>query len=69
MTNPPFFRLQHRLQVPVTAAICHVLRDEGVPRLVQRPLEIAWTGKISKRCARFTLKKYQQDQPTRLGSR
>ncbi|KAK4428753.1 Membrane-associated progesterone-binding protein 4 [Sesamum alatum] len=27
--------------------------DEGYPRLVQRPLEIALTGKMSKRCACF----------------
>ncbi|KAB1219885.1 Neuferricin [Morella rubra] len=27
--------------------------DVGVPRLVQRPLEIALTGKMSKRCACF----------------
>ncbi|KAL8494491.1 hypothetical protein ACS0TY_025335 [Phlomoides rotata] len=27
--------------------------DEGHPRLVQRPLEIALTGKMSKRCACF----------------
>ncbi|KAK4775891.1 hypothetical protein SAY87_023852 [Trapa incisa] len=31
--------------------------DEGYPRLVQRPLEIALTGKMSKRCACF-----RQDQ-------
>ncbi|XP_034210230.1 membrane-associated progesterone-binding protein 4 isoform X2 [Prunus dulcis] len=34
--------------------------DEGVPRLVQRPLEIALTGKMSKRCACF--KEDQLDQ-------
>ncbi|KAJ6426102.1 hypothetical protein OIU84_026645 [Salix udensis] len=28
--------------------------DDGFPRLVQRPLEIALTGKMSKRCACFT---------------
>ena len=27
--------------------------DDGFPRLVQRPLEIALTGKMSKRCACF----------------
>lgn len=27
--------------------------DAGFPRLVQRPLEIALTGKMSKRCACF----------------
>lgn len=27
--------------------------DVGYPRLVQRPLEIALTGKMSKRCACF----------------
>jgi len=35
--------------------------DVGVPRLVQRPLEIALTGKMSKRCACF--KEDQLDQP------
>ncbi|XP_023918557.2 membrane-associated progesterone-binding protein 4 [Quercus suber] len=35
--------------------------DDGVPRLVQRPLEIALTGKMSKRCACF--KEEQLDQP------
>ncbi|KAL6137093.1 hypothetical protein ACLB2K_062388 [Fragaria x ananassa] len=34
--------------------------DVGVPRLVQRPLEIALTGKMSKRCACF--KEDQLDQ-------
>ncbi|KAK2982560.1 hypothetical protein RJ640_028727, partial [Escallonia rubra] len=28
--------------------------DSGYPRLVQRPLEIALTGKMSKRCACFS---------------
>ncbi|KAE9467471.1 hypothetical protein C3L33_00636, partial [Rhododendron williamsianum] len=28
--------------------------DNGYPRLVQRPLEMAITGKVSKRCACFT---------------
>lgn len=27
--------------------------DNGYPRLIQRPLEIALTGKMSKRCACF----------------
>ncbi|PKI44613.1 membrane-associated progesterone-binding protein 4 isoform X1 [Punica granatum] len=35
--------------------------DEGYPRLVQRPLEIALTGKMSKRCACF--RKDQLDNP------
>ncbi|PRQ52370.1 putative cytochrome b5-like heme/steroid binding domain-containing protein [Rosa chinensis] len=35
--------------------------DVGVPRLVQRPLEIALTGKMSKRCACF--KEDQLSQP------
>ncbi|GAU39163.1 hypothetical protein TSUD_147850 [Trifolium subterraneum] len=35
--------------------------DVGYPRLVQRPLEIALTGKMSKRCACF--EKSQLDQP------
>ncbi|KAG6675197.1 hypothetical protein I3842_15G089600 [Carya illinoinensis] len=35
--------------------------DVGVPRLVQRPLEIALTGKMSKRCVCF--KEDQLDQP------
>ncbi|XP_062158955.1 membrane-associated progesterone-binding protein 4 [Alnus glutinosa] len=35
--------------------------DVGVPRLIQRPLEIALTGKMSKRCACF--KEDQLDQP------
>ncbi|KAJ4823345.1 Membrane-associated progesterone-binding protein 4 [Turnera subulata] len=35
--------------------------EDGFPRLVQRPLEIALTGKMSKRCACF--KDYQLDQP------
>lgn len=28
--------------------------DNGYPRLIQRPLEMAITGKVSKRCACFT---------------
>lgn len=35
--------------------------DVGYPRLVQRPLEIALTGKMSKRCACF--EDSQLDQP------
>ncbi|CAJ2668453.1 membrane-associated progesterone-binding protein 4 [Trifolium pratense] len=35
--------------------------DVGYPRLVQRPLEIALTGKMSKRCACF--EESQLDQP------
>ncbi|KAF3445141.1 hypothetical protein FNV43_RR14834 [Rhamnella rubrinervis] len=35
--------------------------DDGFPRLVQRPIEIALTGKMSKRCACFT--QDQLDQP------
>ncbi|GAV74419.1 Cyt-b5 domain-containing protein [Cephalotus follicularis] len=35
--------------------------DVGYPRLVQRPLEIALTGKMSKRCACF--REDQLDQP------
>lgn len=35
--------------------------DDGYPRLVQRPLEIALTGKMSKRCACF--KQTDLDQP------
>ncbi|XP_042961918.1 membrane-associated progesterone-binding protein 4 isoform X2 [Carya illinoinensis] len=35
--------------------------DVGIPRLVQRPLEIALTGKMSKRCVCF--KEDQLDQP------
>jgi hypothetical protein len=35
--------------------------DIGYPRLIQRPLEIALTGKMSKRCACF--EKSQLDQP------
>ncbi|XP_048328803.2 membrane-associated progesterone-binding protein 4 [Ziziphus jujuba] len=35
--------------------------DDGFPRLVQRPLEIALTGKMSKRCACF--RQDQLDQP------
>ncbi|GMG98871.1 hypothetical protein Nepgr_000711 [Nepenthes gracilis] len=35
--------------------------DTGYPRLVQRPLEIALTGKLSKRCACF--EEEQLDQP------
>ncbi|XP_044477089.1 membrane-associated progesterone-binding protein 4 [Mangifera indica] len=35
--------------------------ESGVPRLVQRPLEIALTGKMSKRCACFEVD--QLDQP------
>ncbi|KVH95832.1 cytochrome b5-like heme/steroid binding domain-containing protein [Cynara cardunculus var. scolymus] len=35
--------------------------DNGYPRLVQRPLEIALTGKMSKRCACY--KETELDQP------
>ncbi|XP_038724835.1 membrane-associated progesterone-binding protein 4 [Tripterygium wilfordii] len=35
--------------------------EDGFPRLVQRPLEIALTGKMSKRCACF--REEQLDQP------
>ncbi|KAL0545915.1 hypothetical protein IC582_015812 [Cucumis melo] len=35
--------------------------DDGFPRLVQRPLEIALTGKMSKRCACF--REDQLDEP------
>ncbi|KAJ9549265.1 hypothetical protein OSB04_021808 [Centaurea solstitialis] len=35
--------------------------DDGYPRLVQRPLEIALTGKMSKRCACY--KETELDQP------
>ncbi|XP_048434269.1 membrane-associated progesterone-binding protein 4 isoform X2 [Pyrus x bretschneideri] len=35
--------------------------DEGVPRLVQRPLQMALTGKMSTRCACFN--EDQLDQP------
>ncbi|KAI3728621.1 hypothetical protein L6452_17260 [Arctium lappa] len=35
--------------------------DDGYPRLVQRPLEIALTGKMSKRCACY--KETDLDQP------
>lgn len=35
--------------------------DHGYPRLVQRPLEIALTGKMSKRCACFN--ETDLDQP------
>jgi hypothetical protein len=36
--------------------------DDGFPRLVQRPLEIALTGKMSKRCACF-----KEDQLSETG--
>lgn len=36
--------------------------DVGVPRLVQRPLEIAITGSMSKRCACF-----EEDQLDQAG--
>lgn len=35
------------------SCFCQVWCDDGYPRLVQRPLEIALTGKMSKRCACF----------------
>ncbi|CAN1790962.1 Membrane-associated progesterone-binding protein 4 [Linum perenne] len=34
--------------------------DDGYPRLVQRPLEIALTGKMSKRCACFKEEELEQ---------
>ena len=41
--------------------VLQVWCDDGYPRLVQRPLEIALTGKMSKRCACY--KETELDQP------
>ncbi|MCH84779.1 neuferricin-like [Trifolium medium] len=49
--------------MPNPRSVCasQVWCDVGYPRLVQRPLEIALTGKMSKRCACF--EESQLDQP------
>ena len=45
----------------LTLIFSQVWCDDGYPRLVQRPTEIALTGKMSKRCACF--KEEDLDQP------
>lgn len=42
-----------RILIQLDPFLRQVWCDDGYPRLVQRPVEIALTGKMSKRCACF----------------
>lgn len=42
-----------RILIQLDSFLCQVWCNDGYPRLVQRPVEIALTGKMSKRCACF----------------